>query len=283
RHLQAGPHRRHRPVRVDRPGAPGRSLGPALGHHPAAGRGPRGPGHDLAAHPGPAHALHGAVAQRQGRHRRRRRGAGRVLRGHVRRVTAAPATTTTTTTTMPAIAYRGRLPGVYCDPALPRRADDAIRLDVAAFVGFTERGPVDDPQLVEDPAQYATLFGDDLPLAIDDKGVPTYAALPDAVRSFFDNGGRRCHVVRVAGTGVLHVDDVPVRVTSRPPLGDGSAVVGLAAAPGPLPLELPSAPPGLALRAASPGGWARRLAVDVEVVDTVLALVTGADGSVGLT
>jgi hypothetical protein len=182
-----------------------------------------------------------------------------------------------------AIAYRGRLPGVYCDPALPRRADDAIRLDVAAFVGFAERGPVDEPQLVEDPSQYATRYGGDLSLAIDDKGVPTYAALPDAVRSFFDNGGRRCYVVRVAGPGVHIVDDIPVRVTSRTPLGDGRAVVGLAATPGPPPPAPASTAPDLVLRAASPGGWARQLAVDVEVVDTVLALVTGADGSVDLT
>src|SRR5262249_6884755 len=30
-------------------------------------------------------------------------------------------------------------------------------------------------------------------------GVPVYANLPGAVRAFFDNGGRRCYVVRVAG------------------------------------------------------------------------------------
>jgi hypothetical protein len=174
-----------------------------------------------------------------------------------------------------AIAFRGRLPGVHCDPALPRRDDDTIRLDVAAFVGFAERGPVDHPLLVEDPAQYTALLGGDLPLALDEHGVPTYAALPDAVRSFFDNGGRRCYVVRAAGPGVVQVDKVPVRVTSRRPLGDGLAVVGLALGPG------ASGGP-LALGAATPGGWGRRLAVDVDVVDTVLGLHVGADDDVEL-
>jgi Bacteriophage tail sheath protein len=174
-----------------------------------------------------------------------------------------------------AIAFEGRLPGVRCDPALPRQIDDAIRLDVAAFVGFAERGPVDDPQLVEDPAQYVTLFGGDLPLALDEKGVPTYAALPDAARSFFDNGGRRCWVVRVVGDDAVRVEDVPVRITSRIPLGDGLAVVGLGVSAEPLPLDLPSSPPSLTLRAATPGGWGTRLAVDVDVFDTVLGLHTG--------
>jgi Bacteriophage tail sheath protein len=178
-----------------------------------------------------------------------------------------------------AIAFRGRLPGVHCDPALPRRDDDTIRLDVAAFVGFAERGPVDDPQLVEDPGQYAALFGGDLPLAFDERGVPTCAALPDAVRSFFDNGGRRCFVVRVLGEGAEWAAEVPVRVTSRIPLGDGLAVVGLGAWDEPLPLALPSGLPPLALRAATPGGWGRRLAVDADVVDTVLGLHMGPDGT----
>lgn len=171
-----------------------------------------------------------------------------------------------------AIAYQGRLPGLRVDPALPRRLDDSIRLDVAAFVGFAERGPVDDPQPVEDPAQYEAVFGGDLPLAVDEHGVPVYAALPAAVRSFFDNGGRRVHVVRVVGGGAVTLD-VPLRTTSRLPLGGGAAVTGVATGSQPV-TELP---------AASPGGWASRVAGDVDVVDTVLGLFTARDGTVDLT
>jgi Bacteriophage tail sheath protein len=99
--------------------------------------------------------------------------------------------------TAPALTFRGRLPGVDCQPALPA-AGQPIRLDVAAFVGFAERGPLNLPVAVEDANQYAVVFGGDLPVAADG-GLPVYANLPSAVRAFFDNGGRRCYVVRVAG------------------------------------------------------------------------------------
>ncbi|MCU1501012.1 MAG: hypothetical protein JWM12_366, partial [Ilumatobacteraceae bacterium] len=184
-----------------------------------------------------------------------------------------------------AIAYRGRLPGVRCDPALPPVADDAIRLDVAAFVGFAERGPVDDPQPVEDPAQYATVFGGDLPLAIDEHGVPVYAALPDAVRSFFANGGRRAYVVRVVGRAATTLP-VPGRVVSRRPLDARTAIVGLDLGTlGPQRALVPTtdAGPLVELGAASPGGWAGRITIDADVVDTVLSLRTDASGEVALT
>jgi hypothetical protein len=95
------------------------------------------------------------------------------------------------------LTFRGRLPGVACDPALPV-VDQPVRLDVAGFVGYAERGPLNLPVPVEDMTQYAAIFGGDLALAQDD-GKPVYAQLPTAVRAFFDNGGRRCYVVRVAG------------------------------------------------------------------------------------
>jgi hypothetical protein len=99
--------------------------------------------------------------------------------------------------TATALTFRGRLPGVDCDPALPA-VDQPIRLDVAGFVGLAERGPLDLPVAVEDAAQYASVFGGDLAVA-QEGGVPVHAQLPTAVRAFFDNGGRRCYVVRVAG------------------------------------------------------------------------------------
>jgi uncharacterized protein len=178
-----------------------------------------------------------------------------------------------------AIAYRGRLPGVRCEPALPPAVDDAIRLDVAAFVGFAERGPVDLAVAVEDPGQYEAIFGGDLPLALDEHGVPTYAALPTAVRTFFDCGGRRAKVVRVVGDGA-RVRTMPVRVVSRRPLGGGLAFTGLRVAgwPDPWPLG-----PVLDVLAASPGGWARAIGVDATLVDEVLALETLPGGEVRLT
>ena len=98
------------------------------------------------------------------------------------------------------LTFNGRLPGVVCQAALPPRAEAPLRLDVAGFVGFAERGPCDRPVALEDISQYRAVFGGDLPVAREG-GRPVYAALPGAVRAFFDNGGRRCYVVRVTGDG----------------------------------------------------------------------------------
>lgn len=98
---------------------------------------------------------------------------------------------------MTGLTFNGRLPGVAVDVTLPER-EPAVRLDVTGFVGFAERGPLHLPVAIEDPNLYRTVFGDDLVLAEAD-GRPVVAQLGPAVRAFFDNGGRRCHVVRVAG------------------------------------------------------------------------------------
>ena len=93
-----------------------------------------------------------------------------------------------------------RLPGVLCETRLPNLEPRPLRLDVAAFVGLAERGPLDVPVLIEDISQYRLIFGGDLPLARVE-GRPLFAHLAQSVAAFFENGGRRCYVVRVAGAG----------------------------------------------------------------------------------
>ena len=99
------------------------------------------------------------------------------------------------------LTFQGRLPGVECIAALPAQAQP-IRLDVPAFVGLAERGPLNQPTPLEDINQYLAIFGGDLVLA-QSGGVPVYARLPATVKAFFDNGGLRCYVVRVAGPNAL--------------------------------------------------------------------------------
>ena len=99
------------------------------------------------------------------------------------------------------LTYQGRLPGVACTAMLPTEPQP-IRLDVPAFVGLAERGPLNQPTPVEDVNQYQAVFGGDLVLA-QNAGVPVYASLPATVKSFFDNGGLRCYVVRVAGPNAV--------------------------------------------------------------------------------
>jgi hypothetical protein len=72
-------------------------------------------------------------------------------------------------------------------------------MDVAVFVGFAASGPLHVPVAVDDPHQFARVFGDEAPLAWDARrGEVVHAYLAPAVRAFFRNGGVRCWVVRVA-------------------------------------------------------------------------------------
>jgi hypothetical protein len=96
-------------------------------------------------------------------------------------------------------ASKIRLPGVYFLPSPRPRGLGLPPLDVAAFVGFAERGPLDLPVAVEDLSTFRSVFGGGLALAREQGGAAVHANLPTAVASFFANGGRRCYVVRVAG------------------------------------------------------------------------------------
>lgn len=80
-------------------------------------------------------------------------------------------------------------PGVYyerADATVP--AITAIRTDVAGFAGLAPRGLLDTPVPVESWRQFEAHFG----------GFTGAGFLAYAVRGFFENGGRRCWVVRVA-------------------------------------------------------------------------------------
>src|SRR5689334_4088542 len=95
-------------------------------------------------------------------------------------------------------ALTPRLPGVFFPARSAPPSADLPPLDVAAFVGFAERGPLDLPVVLEDAGAFAAIFGGDLPLARDAGEGAVFAQLPGAVSDFFTNGGRRCYVVRVA-------------------------------------------------------------------------------------
>ncbi len=142
-----------------------------------------------------------------------------------------------------AIATLPRLPGVYFLPPAQPATLALPRLDVAAFVGFAQRGPLHTPVAVEDVETYRAVFGGDVALARDAEP-PTAAArivrahLPEAVAAFFKNGGRRCFVVRVAGG---EVSSARLRV------------------PGLVGLDEADNPRLVWLHAASPGIWSKAL------------------------
>jgi hypothetical protein len=78
-------------------------------------------------------------------------------------------------------------------------------MDVAVFVGLAASGPVETPMAVEDPVQFAEIFGD-----------LTSSNLGCAVRAFFRNGGRRCWIVRVAEGATLNRFPIPGLVEVQP-------------------------------------------------------------------
>ena len=80
-------------------------------------------------------------------------------------------------------------PGVYyerVDSSTP--AIGEIRTDIAGFVGIAVCGPIDMAVPIESWRQFGANFG----------GFTGGAYLAYAVRAFFENGGKRCWVVRVA-------------------------------------------------------------------------------------
>src|SRR5215831_14063790 len=98
------------------------------------------------------------------------------------------------------VARARRLPGFQFQAQPPPLDESLPRLDIAAFVGFAASGPLHTPVVVEDPAQFAAIFGPDAALAWDAaRGEPLLAHLAPTVRAFFKNGGQRAWVVRVAG------------------------------------------------------------------------------------
>jgi phage tail sheath protein FI len=118
-------------------------------------------------------------------------------------------------------------------PAMP-----APRMDITGFVGIAERGPLDRPVVVESFRDFEAQFG----------GFTGGGILAYALKGFFDNGGSRAWVVRVA---------------AQDPPG--------AAAPATLPLDVrdPAASPGTPPRpfwrveASSPGRWGNALSIAV--------------------
>jgi hypothetical protein len=122
-------------------------------------------------------------------------------------------------------------PGAYLQRT--DRSDQAIvslRTDIPAFVGIAERGPLDAPVAVESFRQFQAVFG----------GFIGSAFLAYSVRAFFENGGRRTRIVRIA---------------SRDPAGGAAAAS----------YQIPALGGGLGwtIAATSPGTWGNALAVSV--------------------
>lgn len=122
-------------------------------------------------------------------------------------------------------------PGVYTervDASAP--GISVIRTDIAGFIGIAESGPLDTPVPVQSFRQFQAHFGD-----FTGQGFLAYA-----VRGFFENGGNRCWVIRVA--------------SKHPTRGAKTASVDIAAPGGAI----------WQIQAANPGCWGNDLSVALQ-------------------
>lgn len=91
--------------------------------------------------------------------------------------------------------------GIRFEAGSPTVLEPMPRMDVAAFVGFAERGPLHWPVVIEDMAQFEKVFGATPQLGWGQKGERILGNLAESVNSFFIQGGQRCWILRVAGAG----------------------------------------------------------------------------------
>lgn len=82
-----------------------------------------------------------------------------------------------------------KAPGVYVEETGGRgRPIDGVPTDIAAFLGETKRGPAS-PRRIASLKEYHRIFGTGAPF------------LDDALKGFFDNGGRAAVVARIVAAG----------------------------------------------------------------------------------
>jgi hypothetical protein len=133
-------------------------------------------------------------------------------------------------------------PGVYIEEVPSGSASlSAGATAVAAFVGFTEKAPQDDPndpdglkpRLVTNWTQFESLYGGFIPNAM----------LPHAVYGYFNNGGSMAYIVRVPNTEPAPEPSVrelsatdralgePIEVTSKEPDGQKRLAVAIETGP----------------------------------------------------
>ena len=87
-------------------------------------------------------------------------------------------------------------PGVYVEELeAGTRPIEGVGTAVAAFVGLTAKGPLNEPILVTNWTQYTTTFGEPVP--------GTYVG--QAVYGYFLNGGGQAYIVRIGGTDLTPV------------------------------------------------------------------------------
>jgi len=93
-------------------------------------------------------------------------------------------------------------PGIYAEEVPHRpRPIEGVSTTTTGFVGPTRYGPTDlEPELITSLAEFERVYGDGRPLEFGDTGpIPNFTW--QAVRAFFEEGGKRLYVARVYRQG----------------------------------------------------------------------------------
>ncbi len=97
-------------------------------------------------------------------------------------------------------------PGVYIrEIASGVRPISGVSTSIAAFVGMTKRGPINQPIRVQGAKQFSDVFSADT----------SQGELPDQVRQFFLNGGEQCFIVRIANYPALVTGEATVALPNE--------------------------------------------------------------------
>ena len=88
-------------------------------------------------------------------------------------------------------AIETRHPGVYVTEEAGMPAITGVGVNTAGFVGVAEKGPIDEALLITYPEQFNTYYGNFF------RG----SYLEEDVKYFFKQGGTRCYISRVVGSG----------------------------------------------------------------------------------
>ena len=111
-------------------------------------------------------------------------------------------------------------PGVYMEEVSSgSRPIEGVGTAVAAFVGFAEQGPVNEPVLVTNWTQFTQTFG----------GFVKDAYLAHSVYGYFLNGGGSAYVVRIGGNGASTEAEASVAQAQLPAAVEGRAPLVLRA------------------------------------------------------
>ena len=104
-------------------------------------------------------------------------------------------------------------PGVYIEEVeTGAKPIEGVSTSTAGMVGLTQKGPLNQPTLVTSFSEFQRLFGGYLDISHGD-----YRFLPHAVEGFFQNGGKRVYINRVAATDGMISDETIIGKDSAEP------------------------------------------------------------------